>query len=193
MFVGFFVLFCLLFRTAPTVYGSSQAWGRIQTNLLHRHDNAGSLTHKQGQGSNLHPHGLGLRLGLTTRVRTSQVHFHCPATRTPCFLFFYLIWELGFLFSYFIYLLTYFCFFRATPEAYGSSQARGHIRAISAGLCIAIATLDPSRVCDLHHSSWQCWILNPLSKVKNYTRILIDISWVHYRWATMGTPIVFDF
>ena len=24
-------------------------------------------------------------------------------------------------------------------------------------------TLDPSFICDLHHSSWQCWILNPLS------------------------------
>jgi len=28
----------------------------------------------------------------------------------------------------------------------------------------ATATPDPSRVCDLHHSSWQHWILNPLSE-----------------------------
>ena len=26
----------------------------------------------------------------------------------------------------------------------------------------ATATWDPSRVCDPHHSSWQCQILNPL-------------------------------
>ena len=29
---------------------------------------------------------------------------------------------------------------------------------------IATATPDPSRVCDLHHSSWQHQLLNPLSK-----------------------------
>ena len=27
----------------------------------------------------------------------------------------------------------------------------------------ATATPDPSHNCDLHHSLWQCWILNPLS------------------------------
>ena len=32
------------------------------------------------------------------------------------------------------FILFYFCFFRATPVAYGSSQARGLIRAIAAGL-----------------------------------------------------------
>ena len=33
----------------------------------------------------------------------------------------------------------------------------------------AIATLDPSCVCNLHHSSWQHWILNPLSKARDRT------------------------
>ena len=28
----------------------------------------------------------------------------------------------------------------------------------------AIATPDPNRVCDLPHSSWQLWILNPLKR-----------------------------
>ena len=40
----------------------------------------------------------------------------------------------------------------------------------------ATATSDPSRVCDLHHSSWQCQILNPLSKARARTRLLTDIS-----------------
>ena len=31
----------------------------------------------------------------------------------------------------------------------------------------ATATHNPSYVCNLHHSSWQCWILNPLSKARN--------------------------
>ena len=38
----------------------------------------------------------------------------------------------------------------------------------------ATATWDPSCVCDLHHSSWQCRILNPLSKARDQTHILMD-------------------
>ena len=42
----------------------------------------------------------------------------------------------------------------------------------------ATATPDPSCICDLHHSSGQCWILNPLSEAKNRTRFLTDTSWM---------------
>ena len=52
----------------------------------------------------------------------------------------------------------------------------------------ATKTQDPSLVCDLHHSSWQCGILNPLSRARNWTCILMDTSQVCYHWATMGTP-----
>ena len=38
------------------------------------------------------------------------------------------------------------------------------------------ARQDPSRVCDLHHGSQQCWILNPLSGARDQTRILMDPS-----------------
>ena len=38
----------------------------------------------------------------------------------------------------------------------------------------AIAMLVPSRVSDLHHSSWQRWIVNPLSKARDQTRVLMD-------------------
>ena len=38
----------------------------------------------------------------------------------------------------------------------------------------ATGTQDPSHVCDLHHSSWQCQILNPLSEAGDRTRILTD-------------------
>ena len=45
------------------------------------------------------------------------------------------------------------CLFRATPAAYGGSQARGHIRAVAPGRATATAMQDLSHVCDLHHSS----------------------------------------
>ena len=52
----------------------------------------------------------------------------------------------------------------------------------------AIATGDPSFVCDIHHSSQQSWILNSLSEARDQTCILKDTSWIHFCCATMGTP-----
>ena len=46
-------------------------------------------------------------------------------------------------------------------------------------LAYATAKPDPSLVCD--HS--------PLSKARDQTRVLMDISWVHCHSATMGTPL----
>ena len=40
----------------------------------------------------------------------------------------------------------------------------------------ATAMPDPSRICDLHHSLRQCWILNPLSEVRDRTQTLRDAS-----------------
>ena len=42
----------------------------------------------------------------------------------------------------------------------------------------ATATLDPSCICDLHHSSQQCWILKPLSEARDQTCNLMDPSQV---------------
>ena len=56
-----------------------------------------------------------------------------------------------------------FFFFRATPMAYGSSQARGRIRAAAASL---------------PHNSRQHQILNPLNEVRDRTQVLMDTSWV---------------
>ena len=41
----------------------------------------------------------------------------------------------------------------------------------------ATATPGPSRVCDLHHSSWQRWILNPLSEARDRTcNLMVPLS-----------------
>ena len=39
-----------------------------------------------------------------------------------------------------------------------------------------MAKRDLSCVCDLHHSSEQCWILNPLSKARDQIYVLMDAS-----------------
>ena len=54
----------------------------------------------------------------------------------------------------------------------------------------AIATLDPSRICDLHHSSQQHRFLNPLSRAKDWTHVHMDTSRVCFCWSTTGTPIL---
>ena len=48
--------------------------------------------------------------------------------------------------------------------AYGGFQARGPIGAVAT----FTATRDSSHVFDLKHSSWQHWILNPLSKTRDH-------------------------
>ena len=52
------------------------------------------------------------------------------------------------------------------------------------------ATPDLSCICDLHHSSWQCWIFNPLSRARDQILVLMYTSQVHYHWATMGTHLL---
>ena len=61
----------------------------------------------------------------------------------------------------------FFFLFRAAGAASRSSQARGQIRAIAAGLHYSHSDVDPSHICDLHHSSRQRWVLNPLSAARD--------------------------
>ena len=57
----------------------------------------------------------------------------------------------------------------------------------------ATATPDPSRICNLHHSLWQCQIFNPPNEARDWTRNLIVPSWIHFHWAMMGTPYFLTF
>ena len=52
----------------------------------------------------------------------------------------------------------------------------------------ATATQDPSCTCELHHSSQQHRILNPLSKARDRTHNPVVPSRIPFRCATMGTP-----
>ena len=69
--------------------------------------------------------------------------------------------------------------FRAAPTAYGGSQARGEVGAIALAYATATAMPDPRCICDLHHSSRPCWILNPLSEANLHmaNRFISAESW----------------
>ena len=57
----------------------------------------------------------------------------------------------------------------------------------------AIAMPNPgcvSHVCDLYHSSWKLWILNPLIEARDWTRNLMVPSWIRFCCTTRGTPII---
>ena len=45
-------------------------------------------------------------------------------------------------------------------------------------IATATAMQDLSCICDLRHSLWQCWILNPLSETRDQICILMNTSWV---------------
>ena len=72
-------------------------------------------------------------------------------------------------------------FFMVAPAAYGISQARNPESELQLPATVtATAIRDPSLVCDLHHSSRQHWILNPLSGARDRTCVFMATSWVHY-------------
>ena len=81
-----------------------------------------------------------------------------------------------------------FLLFRAEPEAYGSSQARGLVVAAAASLHYSHSDAGS----ELH-----LWpipllramrILNPLNKVRDQTHILMDTSWIYFPCAPMRAP-----
>ena len=86
-----------------------------------------------------------------------------------------------------------FCLGGGTPVAYGGSRARGLTGATAASLRHSHSNADPSHICNLHHSSPQCRILNPLSKARNQTCNLMVPSQVHFCYNSAGTPVCFSY
>ena len=82
---------------------------------------------------------------------------------------------LFFLSFYFIYfILFYFCFLghMEVPRLVVESELQLLV------YTTATATLDHSCICDLHPSSWQLIILNPLREARDRTYIFMDTIWV---------------
>ena len=57
----------------------------------------------------------------------------------------------------------------------------------------ATATQDPSRVFSLPHSSWQCQILDPLSKARDRTCKLMVLSQICFHCTMTGTLLQYYF
>ena len=56
------------------------------------------------------------------------------------------------------------------------------------------ATQDPSHVCNPHHSSWPCQILNPLNEASERTRFLMDTNWfviAEPQWECQSWDFIF--
>ena len=74
-------------------------------------------------------------------------------------------------------------FFRAVPTACGGFWVGVELELRLPAYATATATPNPSRVCNLYHSSRQCQILNPLSEAKDQT----ISSWIPVGFLTCCT------
>ena len=70
----------------------------------------------------------------------------------------------------------------------GRLEVESELQLPAYGTATAIAKPDPSHVCNLHHSSQQCQIVNPLSKGRYRTRNLMVPSQICFHCTMMGTP-----
>ena len=77
--------------------------------------------------------------------------------------------------------------FRAAPAAFGVSQARGPIRATTGSIHHSHSIAGSNHACDLHHSSCQRRILNPLNETRDRICNLMVPSRIHFCCAMTGT------
>ena len=64
----------------------------------------------------------------------------------------------------YVYKIYIYIYFRAAPEAYRGSRLGVKSEMELLAYATATAMQDLSHVTELHHSLWQCRILNPLSE-----------------------------
>ena len=95
-------------------------------------------------------------------------------------------------FCFFIWVFFFFCFFLELHLWHMEVPRLGvELELQLPAYSIATAMWDPSQVCNLHRSSQQCQILDPLSKARNRTHILMDTSQIPFQCTSMGTPLDF--
>ena len=117
-------------------------------------------------------------LGLTpsfalTHSHKRSIYILSPSNRSQIATFIY----------FFIFFI--FCFLGLYPQHMEVPGLRIELELQLLTYTPTTATSDPSRVCDLHHSSQQRWILNPLSQARDRTyNLMIPSQWIRFHWAT---------
>ena len=86
--------------------------------------------------------------------------------------------DIGLYFHFYFYFI--FCFLGLPLQHMEVSRLGAELELELPVYSTAAATQDPSHICYLYHSSQQCWIINPLSKARDRTCVLIG-SQVHSR------------
>ena len=118
----------------------------------------------------------------------AALFFMCIYLGMLCLLFgltLLLLYNVSFLVN-FIFFEVYLIFF-SVPHPWHMEVPRLGVKLELWALATATAIWDPSRVCDLHYSPRQHWILNPLNEARDWNCVLMDTSQIHFCWAMTGT------
>ena len=94
-------------------------------------------------------------------------------------------------FHTYLFFLIFFAFSRADPTAYGGSRLGVESELLLPAYARATTMRDPSLVFDLHHSSRQHGILNPLSEAGDRTRNLMVPNQICYPLSHEGNSNYF--
>ena len=82
-----------------------------------------------------------------------------------------------------LFVCLFFAFLRPNPWHMEVSRLGGKSELQLPAYTMAKAMQDPSRVCNLHHSSRQPQIPDPLSEARDQTCIVLNTSWIHFHFA----------
>ena len=123
-------------------------------------------------------------LGFLTQV---EWHWRRKQIQNGCFYYFILFYFI-FIFYFLFIFIFFFCFLGPYPWHMEVPRLGTESELQLLAYTTTIATWDPHHICNLHHSSLQCWNPDPLSKTRDGTWILMDISQICFHWATTGTP-----
>ena len=93
------------------------------------------------------------------------------------------------------FFLFFFCFLGLHPRYMEVPRlgVKSELQLPTTATATTTAMPDPSRICDLHHSSWKRQILNPLSEVRDSTHILMDASQVCKPLSHSGNSLLIVF
>ena len=104
------------------------------------------------------------------------------------FLSFYGHFLLSFSFSFFMS----FVFLGPHPQHMEFPRLGVELELLLLAYTTPTARPDLSHIFDLHHSSWQCQILNSRIEARDRTHNPMVPSWIHFRCAIMGTTLFFS-